>query len=217
MAEEQLSLEYTSEGKLKAAHYNNELARLQQDLVKLHYWIKEQGLKEIVLLHCITNYPSRIAEMNLMAINTLKHAFKLPAGLSDHTTGLTIPIAAVALGACMIEKHFTLDKNLPGPDHRASLEPHELKELVKAIRDVEKALGDGIKKPTRNEEELKRVMRRGIVAQIEIAKDTIINDSMLTTKRVVNGLDQKYLQNVIGSKAAGNIKQDEAIIWEKIK
>jgi len=179
--------------------------------------IKDQGIKEIVLLHCITSYPARVAEMNLMVMKTLKCAFKVPVGLSDHTIGITIPIAAVALGACMIEKHFTLDKKLSGPDHRASLDPHELKEMVKAIRDVEQAIGDGIKKPTQDEEKIKRVMRRRIVAQTDIAKDTVIIDDMLTTKRVGIGLQPKYIPSVIGRKALINIKQDEAITWKKIK
>jgi N,N'-diacetyllegionaminate synthase len=179
--------------------------------------IKDQGIKEVVLLHCITSYPARIEEMNLMVMETLKRAFNVPVGLSDHTIGLTIPIAAVALGACMIEKHFTLDKKLSGPDHRASLEPHELKEMVKTIRDVEKAIGDGIKKPTQDEEKIKRVMRRRIVAQADIEKDTVIIDRMLTTKRVGSGLEPKYIPRIIGRKALMNIKQDEAITWEQIK
>jgi N-acetylneuraminate synthase/N,N'-diacetyllegionaminate synthase len=178
--------------------------------------INGQGTKEIVLLHCITNYPANGGDMNLKAMKTLQYAFRLPVGLSDHTPGLTIPIAAVALGACMIEKHFTLDKHLPGPDHKASLEPHEFQEMVKAIREVEQALGNGVKAPTKEEEKIKRIMRRRIVAQIAIKKGTVLNDAMLTTKRAGRGLEPKYLSQVRGRKAIKNIKQDEAISWANI-
>ena len=98
--------------------------------------IRSEGVEDIILLHCVSNYPARIEDVNLRALGTLKQAFKLPVGFSDHTLGITAPIAAVALGACVIEKHFTLDRNLPGPDHKASLEPEELKEMAKAIREV---------------------------------------------------------------------------------
>jgi len=134
--------------------------------------IRSEGVEDIILLHCVSNYPARIEDVNLRAMGTLKQAFKLPVGFSDHTLGITAPIAAVALGACVIEKHFTLDRNLPGPDHRASLEPDELKEMVKAIREVEKALGNGIKKPTKEEEKIKKVAGRSIVAKVDISKGT---------------------------------------------
>ena len=119
--------------------------------------IRSEGVEDIALLHCVSNYPARIEDVNLRAMGTLKQAFKLPVGFSDHTLGITAPIAAVALGACVIEKHFTLDRNLPGPDHKASLEADELKEMVKAIREVEKVLGNGIKRPTKEEEEIKKL------------------------------------------------------------
>ena len=118
--------------------------------------IRKDGATDIILLHCVSSYPAKMEDMNLKVIETLRHAFKLPVGLSDHSIGIAIPVAAVSLGACVIEKHFTLDKNLPGPDHRASLEQDELKQMVKAIRDVEKAMGDGVKRPTKEEEENKK-------------------------------------------------------------
>ena len=178
--------------------------------------LKNEGADRIILLHCITNYPAKIEDMNLLTMNTLKQAFKLPTGLSDHTFGYTIPIASVALGACVIEKHFTLNRNLPGPDHKASLEPYEFKEMVKAVRDVQKALGDGVKKPTRDEEKIKRHMRRCIVAQYDIAKGVIITEDMLVTKRAGVGIEPKYIPNIIGCKAIKDIRRDEALAWRKI-
>jgi len=146
----------------------------------------------------------------------LRSALKLPVGLSDHTIGVTIPIAAVALGAMVIEKHFTLDKNLPGPDHKASLEPDELRQMVKAIRDAEKAMGDGIKRATEEEEEIKKVARRSIVAKVDIAEGMAISEEMLCVKRPGTGLPPKYLGNVIGKIAKVDIEQDEIITWDKL-
>lgn len=179
--------------------------------------IRGEGAEEIVLLHCISCYPAKIEDMNLKAMETLRHAFKLPVGLSDHTLGITIPIAAVALGACVIEKHFTLDKNLPGPDHKASLEPDELKQMVKAIRDVEKALGNGIRKPTVEEEEIKKIVRRSIIARVNIPEGTVITEEMLGVKRPGNGIEPKYLGHIIGRAAEVTIKKDEIITISKLR
>jgi len=178
--------------------------------------IKEEGIEDIILLHCVTSYPAKIDDMNLKAMETLRDTFKLPAGLSDHSLGLTIPIAAVALGACVVEKHFTLDKNLPGPDHRASLEPDELKQMVTAIRDVERAMGDGIKRPTKDEEENKKVARRSIVARADIPKTAIITEEMLTTKRPGIGIEPKYMNSIVGRKAKRNIKEGSILTWNMI-
>ena len=120
-------------------------------------YLKEMGSKDVILLHCTTSYPAPFDSVNLRAMDTLQCAFKVPVGYSDHTEGLTIPIAAVAMGARVIEKHFTIDRTLQGPDHQASIEPHELMAMVKGIRDVERALGDGMKKPTPEEELLKKL------------------------------------------------------------
>jgi len=179
--------------------------------------MRQEGMEEIILLHCVSCYPAKIEDMNLRAMETSKHAFKLPVGLSDHTMGITIPIAAVALGACILEKHFTLDKNLPGPDHRASLEPQELKQMVQAIRDVEKARGDGIKKPTQEEKENKKAARRSIVAKVDIPKGTIIAEEMLDIKRPGTGIEPRYLNLVVDAKAVRGIKQNGAINWEMLK
>jgi N-acetylneuraminate synthase/N,N'-diacetyllegionaminate synthase len=179
--------------------------------------IKKGGTEEIVLLHCVSNYPVKGEEMNLRAMETLKHAFGLPVGLSDHTLGITIPIAAVALGAAVIEKHFTLNRKLPGPDHEASLEPEELKVMVARIKEVEKALGDGIKRPTKSERTIKNVVRRSIVAGVAIPKGAVITKAMLDIKRPGTGLEPIHLEKVLGKIARHQIKKDELITWDKLK
>ncbi|MBO8161754.1 MAG: N-acetylneuraminate synthase [Thermosipho sp. (in: Bacteria)] len=175
--------------------------------------IKDVGNEDIVLLHCITSYPVKFESLNLRTIQTLKEAFKLPVGFSDHSLGIYAPIAAVALGAVVIEKHFTLDKNLPGPDHKASLNPEELKEMIKWIRLIEKALGDGIKRPTPKEIEIRKVARRSIVAKVDIPKGATITKNMITFKRPGTGLPPKYYKEIIGRRARRDIRADELIYW----
>lgn len=172
---------------------------------------------KISLLHCTTNYPTSYEEVNLKAMQTLATAFKLPVGYSDHTLGIEVPIAAVAMGAKIIEKHFTLDKKLPGPDHKASLEPDELKEMVKAIRNIEAALGDGIKKPNKSEIEIMKVARRSLIATRDIRAGEIIKESDITIKRPGTGIQPKFKDIVIGMKLINNIRQDEPFIWENFK
>lgn len=178
--------------------------------------IKRGGAKDVILLHCVSDYPTKMEEINLRAIETLKRAFGGLVGLSDHTVGITIPIAAAALGAVMIEKHFTLDKKLPGPDHKASLEPGELEEMVIRIREVEKALGSGIKEPTRGEHDVKRAVRRSIVAKVDIPRGAEITEEMLAFKRPGIGLEPKYVEKVVGKRARRDIKADELITLEKL-
>ena len=178
--------------------------------------IRREGTRNIVLLHCVSNYPTKMEDINLRAMATLRLAFKVPVGLSDHTLGITVPIAAVALGACVIEKHFTLDKKLSGPDHKASLEPGELKAMVKAIRDVEKAMGNGIKKPVPDEEQNKIAARRSIVAQVVIPRGTVITREMLAIKRPGSGLEPRYINSIIGRKAKQNMKAGEEILLSKL-
>jgi len=178
--------------------------------------IRNEGIREIILLHCVTNYPAEMKEVNLKAIQTLRNVFKIPVGLSDHTIGITIPIAAVAMGACLVEKHFTLNKNFPGPDHQASLEPHELKEMIKAIREVEEAMGDGVKKPTKNEEKIKKIVRRSIVANVDMAQGTQIKADMLSIKRPGTGIHPKYLSRVVGKIARRGIKKDQVLTWQEV-
>ena len=178
--------------------------------------IKQAGEEQIIVLHCTTSYPAKVEDVNLKAMETLSKAFKLPVGLSDHTLGITIAIAAVALGACLVEKHFTLDKGLPGPDHQASLEPEEFKQMVRAIRDVEKAMGDGLKRPTAVEEENKMVVRRSIFARIDIPEGTILTEEMLDFKRPAGGIDPRHVDMIIGRKTRAHIDSDELITIGKL-
>jgi len=174
------------------------------------------GAREIILLHCVSDYPARVEDINLRAMDTLKRKFKLPVGLSDHTLGITVPMAAVVLGASVIEKHFTLDQKMPGPDHRASLEPSELRRMVTCIREAEKALGNGIKRPTRGEEAIKKAVRRHIVAKVDIPKGKVIRLEMLGLKRAGAGLGSEYIEKIIGKRAKRNIMKDDLIFLEKI-
>jgi len=188
------------------------LSEIEEALGNIH----KAGVEEIILLHCVSCYPAKIEEMNLRAMETLRCAFKLPVGLSDHSISIDIPIAAVALGACVIEKHFTLDKNLPGPDHKASLEPGELKQMVKGIRDVEKAMGNEPKKPTEEEEANKKVARRSIVARVDIPQGTVITEEMLDVKRPGTGIEPRYSNIIIGRKARKNIASGRLITLAEI-
>ena len=173
--------------------------------------IQNTGNQQIVLLHCTTNYPTDYEDVNLKAMLTLKDAFRLPVGYSDHTLGMEVPIAAVALGACVIEKHITLDRNLPGPDHRASMEPQELKLLVQKVRNTEAALGTGMKKPTPSEKDALSVARKSIVAAVDITSGTVITERMLTFKRPGTGLPPKFYPYLIGRKARSDIPQDKLL------
>lgn len=173
--------------------------------------IRKEGNHKITLLHCTTNYPCPLEDVNLKAIVTLKKEFNLPVGYSDHTLGIEVSIAAVAMGACIIEKHFTLDKNMPGPDHKASLEPAELETLVKSIRNIEQAWGDGIKRPTSSEQEIKKLVRKSIIAKIDIPKGVKISNEMLAIKRPGIGLGPRAFPLVLGKMTRREIKQDSLI------
>jgi len=179
--------------------------------------IKEEGNNEIVILHCTSNYPCPLGEVNLRAMETLRKKLDLPVGYSDHTQGVLIPIMAVAMGAVLIEKHFTLDKKLKGPDHKASLGPKELERMVKCIRGAEKAVGSKMKRPTKSEERLKRVVRKSIVAKIDIQEGARLSLELLAIKRSGSGISPKYIDGLVGKKAASDIKRDELITWDKIK
>jgi N-acetylneuraminate synthase len=169
---------------------------------------------DITVLHCTTNYPCPYDEVNLKAMNTIKNAFKVKVGYSDHTLGVEIPVAAVAMGAEIIEKHFTLDKTLPGPDHKASLEPRELKDMVEKIRNIEKALGDGIKKPNLSEEKIKSAARKSLVANMDLEKGTILKKENFEIKRPGNGISPEFLDILVGKKLVKDIKEDEIFTWE---
>lgn len=178
--------------------------------------IRSEGNEQIVLMHCTSNYPTNEEDVNLRAMNTMMTAFQLPTGYSDHTMGTAVSIAAVARGAVIIEKHFTLDRSLPGPDHSASLEPKELKELVDGIRAVERALGSPIKRPNPSELEVKHVAQKSVVAAKEIKKGTIITEDMLTVKRPGGGIKPKHLELVVGREAKVDINEDSIISIDMI-
>lgn len=169
------------------------------------------GTLKISLLHCNTEYPTPMHDVNLNVIKTMKKIFELPIGYSDHTQGIEVPIAAVAMGAVIIEKHFTLDKSMEGPDHKASLEPTELRNMVSAIRNVEIALGSSEKVPTKSEIKNIQVARKSIVAKMEIKKGELFTEENLTTKRPGNGITPMQWNNVIGKAANKNYKIDEMI------
>lgn len=166
---------------------------------------------KITVLHCNTEYPTPFEDANLNSMLTIKEALKVNIGYSDHTLGITLPIAAAALGATVIEKHFTLDKKMAGPDHRASLEPGELKEMVQAIRNIEVALGDGIKKPSRSESRNIMVARKSIVASKDIKAGDIFSSNNLTVKRPGSGINPMEWDNILGRKASKDFKRDELI------
>ena len=166
---------------------------------------------KITLLHCTTEYPAPFNEVNLTAMLTLRDCFKVAVGYSDHTVGISIPIAAVTLGASIIEKHFTLNRELPGPDHKASIEPKEFDAMVRSIREVEMAMGTGIKKPTSAEIKNISIARKSIVAKIDIAKGETFSADNLDCKRPGNGISPMRLDYVIGRTATRSFFKDELI------
>ncbi|HAF28030.1 MAG TPA: N-acetylneuraminate synthase [Bacteroidales bacterium] len=166
---------------------------------------------KITLLQCNTEYPTPMWDVNLKVMQTLKDTFKLPIGYSDHTLGIEVPIAAVALGATIIEKHFTLDRNMTGPDHLASLEPDELFQMVKSIRNIELAIGDGVKRVSLSEINNRDVARKSIVASGHIKKNEIFSDKNLTTKRPASGISPMEWESIIGKKAKRDFEEDELI------
>jgi N,N'-diacetyllegionaminate synthase len=172
---------------------------------------------DLILMHCVTSYPAKIEDINLKVIETLRSTFKLPVGFSDHTLEIQMPQAAVALGSCIIEKHFTIDKNLDGPDHKASLEPNEFTEMVESIRNVEKCLGNGKKRLTKEEIEIKKIVRKSIVAKYDIRRGTILNKDMLDIKRPGTGIKPKYIHQLIGKELNENVKKDSLIKWDQMK
>lgn len=165
----------------------------------------------ITVLHCTTEYPAPMEDVNLRAMVTMKKAFGVDTGYSDHTPGIEIPIAAVALGATVIEKHFTLDRNLPGPDHKASLEPHELKAMVAAIRNVERALGDGVKRPSPSELKNKPIARKSLVAIRAIRAGELFSADNVGAKRPGTGISPMRWDDVMGRLATRDFSVDELI------
>lgn len=174
--------------------------------------LQENGSGAITLLHCNTEYPTPMQDVNLRAMRALGEETGLPVGYSDHTLGIEVPIAAAAMGAVVIEKHFTLDRNMAGPDHKASLEPGELRAMVQAIRNIETALGDGIKRPSPSELKNRDVARRSIVAKKAIHQGELFTEDNLTAKRPGNGISPMRWNEVIGLAADRDYEQDDMIV-----
>lgn len=178
--------------------------------------IREAGGHEIAVLHCTTSYPCAMKDVNLNAMLTMQQELDVWVGYSDHTPGIVVPVMAVAHGAPVIEKHFTIDKEMEGPDHKASLDPAELKAMIKAIRDAEAALGYAEKKPTPQENEIKPLVRKSLVANVPIPAGTVITADMLITKRPGTGIRPKQLSEVLGKKATEDIEEDTLIHWTQL-
>lgn len=179
--------------------------------------MKQAGNEKIVLLHCNSTYPAKICELNLKTIITLREAFGFPVGFSDHTIGNLAPLVAAVIGAVLIEKHFTLDRSLPGPDHRLSLEPEEMKEMTTTLRLVRESLGDGIKRPSRREARMRILARRSIVARYDLARGTTITRRMLDFLRPGGGLPPGRIKSLLGRTIKRHIREGEMIRLEDVK
>ncbi len=175
--------------------------------------IRAAGDPLLALLHCVSAYPAPASEMNLRAMDTLRERFGCPVGLSDHTLGIEVAVAAVARGAAIVEKHLTLDKRLPGPDHRASLDPGEMAALVRAIRTVEAALGDGEKRPMPSEDDTRRVARKSLVAARPIRAGERLTADLIAIKRPGTGISPADLPRVLGRTVRRNLAADEVLDW----
>ena len=173
--------------------------------------LKSSGSSDVTVLHCNTEYPTPYADVNLRAMLTLKEKLNVPAGYSDHTQGIEIPIAAATMGADVIEKHFTLDKNMEGPDHKASLEPDELEAMIRAIRNIENALGDGQKEPSESEKRNISIVRKSVIAKCDIEAGELFTEDNLTTKRPGTGISPMHWDQVIGQRAKRKFQADELI------
>ncbi len=173
--------------------------------------LRKWGSGEITVLHCNTEYPTPYEDVNLKAMEALKKELGTAVGYSDHTQGIEVPVAAAALGASVIEKHFTLDRNMEGPDHRASLEPGELQEMVRAVRNIEMALGNGKKEPSESEIKNIGIVRKSIVAKCEIQQGEVFTEENLTTKRPGTGISPMKWNEILGQKAKKNFHMDELV------
>lgn len=183
-----------------------------EDVEKSIHALRKGGAKDITLLHCTTSYPCSYEDVNLNAMDTLRDTFGLAVGYSDHTQGVEVPIAAVAKGATIIEKHFTLNREMEGPDHIASTEPGEFKEMVDAIRCVEKALGSNVKRPTKTEKDISKVVLKRIVAKRGIKAGEVIAEEDICVKRSTDGISCKEWDSVVGACAIKDFHIDEGII-----
>ncbi len=179
--------------------------------------IRDAGNEEVVLLHCVSNYPADPADANLRAMGAMEAAFNVPIGYSDHTEGVDVSLAAVALGACVIEKHFTLDKGMPGPDHAMSIDPQELKQLVDGVRTVTAALGSGTKETRPSEFIMRDIVRRSIVPTRDLEVGDVLDASLLKTVRPGTGLPPEMLDQVIGKRIKRRIPADQMLTLEDIE
>ncbi len=179
--------------------------------------IKKNGNHKIIVLHCTTNYPLPLQEVNLKAMKTLMEKLDVLVGYSDHTEGGLVPVVAAALGACVIEKHLTLDKNMEGPDHKASADPSELKNIVAAVKNMPVIMGIPAKVPTVGEKKTIPLVRRSIVAAIDIPKDTKIEIEMLTMKRPGTGIEPKFMYRVVGKKTKHKLRKNSIIKFSDLK
>ena len=178
-------------------------------------YLRRAGTEKIILLHCNTEYPTPMEDVNLKAMQDIKDSLGLPVGYSDHTQGIEVPIAAAAMGACVLEKHFTLDRTMSGPDHRASLEPKELQSMVAAVRNIEKAMGNGKKEPSQSERKNIGAVRKSIVAKCKIKKGEIFSEENLTTKRPGTGISPLKWFELIGQRAKRDYETDQLIVKEE--
>jgi N,N'-diacetyllegionaminate synthase len=178
--------------------------------------IREAGLNEIAMLQCTGNYPSKVSDSNLRVIKTYKEKLKCIIGYSDHTPDMLNPVAATSIGAKIYEKHFTINRSLPGPDHRMSLDPEELKKTIQLIRDTELSLGNSTKKVLESEKENRLKLRKSIVSSQNIKKDEIISSKMVSIKRPGNGIQPKDLNLVIGKKTLTDIPEGTVLLKEMI-
>ena len=178
--------------------------------------IFKMGNNKVALMHCVSDYPAKYEETNLNVIKNLKRVFKVPVGFSDHTEGMVIPVAAVCCGADLIEKHFTIDKNLPGPDHKLSLNPAEFSMMVEGIRSVEKSFGDGVKRLTPNEIINKKLARRSLTAKIDIKMGETIKKEKIKIVRPADGIEPKFINIISGKTAKIDIKEGQPITWDCI-
>jgi len=174
------------------------------------------GNRQLVLLHCVSNYPADPADANLRAMLTMAAAFQVPVGYSDHSLGVQVSLAAVALGAVVIEKHFTLDRAMGGPDHAASLDPSELKELISGIRTIERSLGNGTKQPARSEEGNRTIVRRSVATAVDIPAGTVIHANMVTALRPGNGIPPAQLGRVLGRRCKRDVESGQLLSWEDL-
>ena len=194
-----------------------DLEEVRQAIETIRPFYGESIKNNLILLHCTSNYPAAYKDVNLRAMQTLARELHFPVGYSDHTLGTLIPTLAVGLGACLIEKHFTLDKALPGPDHLASMTPDEMKLLVQAIRDTESALGTGEKKPAENELPIRELVRRSVTLKRSLVKGVRISQDDVVLLRPGNGISPAELPQIIGAKLVQNLPEGSTLLWEHIE